>query len=122
MSRRFERVYIYSGFSTISSFSVDGKVLNRRKYLLDKMGRARIDVDVVESLIRSCEYFANVVMAGKNNWQPLSNRSGEPFTPRSSYTEHKRAEGKAIDQIFSQDPHCRNSQISIFAYIIIGKH
>ena len=60
MSRRFERVYIYSGFSTISSFSVDGKVLNRRKYLLDKMGRARIDVDVVESLIERSEV-ANIL-------------------------------------------------------------
>lgn len=64
--------------------------------------------------------FCECRMAGKS-WQPLSNRSGEPFTPRS-YIEHKRAEGKTIDQIFSQDPHCRNSQISTFAYIIIGKH
>lgn len=58
------------------------------------------------------------------SWR-VGNRSltftGEPFTPRSCI-EHKRAEGKAIDQIFSQDPHCRNSQISTFAYIIIGKH
>lgn len=56
------------GLDTISSFSVDGKVLNRRKYLLDKMGCARI-VDVVGIVLvdreSELEYFANVVWLGR---------------------------------------------------------